>query len=120
MLLNFVRLVIFSLMFSVGLSLSVQHLLSVWRRPEVLARALLAIVILFPVMTFVLLRLPVAATSGRHRFRSARRGTWSAAVGQAIRDGRGIFGLQRQPDAHARDARSRGDSTHTGGLSPVL
>ena len=67
MLLNFVRLVIFSLMFSVGLSLSGQHLLSVWRRPAVLARALLAIVILFPVMTFVLLRLlslPPAVATG--------------------------------------------------------
>ena len=67
MLLNFVRLVIFSLMFSVGLSLSVQHLLSVWRRPAVLARALLAIVILFPLMTFVLLRLlslPPAVATG--------------------------------------------------------
>jgi BASS family bile acid:Na+ symporter len=67
MLVNFVSLVIFSLMLSVGLNLSVQQLLSVWRRPEALARGLLAILILFPVMTFVLLRLlslPPAVATG--------------------------------------------------------
>ncbi len=67
MLLNFVRIVIFSLMFAVGINLSVQQLLSVWRRPDALVRALLAIVVLFPLMTFVLLRLldlPSAAATG--------------------------------------------------------
>lgn len=67
MLLNFVSFVIFVLMFSVGLSLSVRELLYAWRRPAVLLRALVAIVILFPLMTFVLLRLlslPFAVVTG--------------------------------------------------------
>ena len=67
MLINFVSVVIFSLMLSVGLNLSVRDLLYVWQRPAVLGRALLAIVILFPLMTFVLLRflaLPAAVATG--------------------------------------------------------
>ena len=67
MILNLVRVTIFALMLGVGLSRSVRQLLSVWQRPDALARALLAIVVLFPTMTFVLLRLlelPTAVATG--------------------------------------------------------
>lgn len=67
MLINFVSLVIFSLMFATGLNLSVSEFFVVWRRPWALARALVAIVVLFPLMTFVVLRLwslPAAVATG--------------------------------------------------------
>ena len=67
MIVNLVRVAIFALMLGVGLSRSVRQLLSVWHRPDALARALLAIVVLFPTMTFVLLRLlalPTAVATG--------------------------------------------------------
>ena len=54
-LLNFVSLTIFSLMLAIGFNHSFQQLTSLWRRPELLLRSLLAVVVLVPVVVVLLL-----------------------------------------------------------------
>jgi len=65
--LNFVTLVIFSLMLAVGLNRSLEQLTFLWSRPALLLRSLLAVIILVPVVVGLLLRLfdlPPPVTTG--------------------------------------------------------
>ena len=64
---NFVSLTIFSLMLAIGVNHSFQELTSLWRRPELLLRSLLAVVVLVPVVVVLLLwvfDLPPAVATG--------------------------------------------------------
>lgn len=64
--LYFVTVMIFSLMFAIGINHSIQQLTMLWRRPALLLRSLFAVVVLFPFVVFLLLRLfalpPTVAT----------------------------------------------------------
>jgi BASS family bile acid:Na+ symporter len=65
--LNFVTLVIFSLMLAVGLNRSLEQLTFLWSLPALLLRSLLAVIILVPVVVGLLLRLfdlPPPVTTG--------------------------------------------------------
>ena len=44
-------------MLAIGVNLSFEKLLSLWRRPVLLLRALLAVVVLVPLVVIILLRL---------------------------------------------------------------
>ena len=57
LILNLVTITIFSLMLAIGVNLSFAELLSLWRRPVILLRALLAVVILVPLVVIFLIRL---------------------------------------------------------------
>ena len=57
LILNLVTITIFSLMLAIGVNLSFEELLSLWRRPCLLLRALLAVVVLVPLIVIILLRL---------------------------------------------------------------
>jgi BASS family bile acid:Na+ symporter len=65
-LLKLVTVTIFSLMLAMGISHSFQQLTSLWRRPELLLRSLLAVIVLVPVVVGLLLwvfnLLPAVAT----------------------------------------------------------
>lgn len=66
-LVTFVTLTIFSLMLSMGVSHSFQQLTFLWRRPELLLRSLLAVVVLAPAVVGLLLwvfELPLAVATG--------------------------------------------------------
>lgn len=66
-LLTFVTLTIFSLMLSMGVSHSFQQLTFLWRRPELLLRSLLAVVVVAPAVVGLLLwvfELPLAVATG--------------------------------------------------------
>ncbi|MEJ5329331.1 MAG: hypothetical protein WHT07_04185 [Desulfobaccales bacterium] len=66
-LLYFVSLTIFTLMFALGVSHSFEELTSLWRRPGLLLRSLLAVVFLVPLAVVLLLLifdLPPAAATG--------------------------------------------------------
>ena len=54
-LLMFVTMTIFSLMLAMGVSHSFQQLTSLWRRPELLPRSLLAVIVLVPLVVGLLL-----------------------------------------------------------------
>lgn len=54
---NLVTITIFTLMLAIGVNLSWEKLLSFWRRPGLLLRALLAVVVLVPLVVIILLRL---------------------------------------------------------------
>ena len=67
LLLNFVQVTIFSLMLTIGVNLSWSEILSLWRKPRLLLRGLLAIVILVPLVVILLLNLfdlPTGVASG--------------------------------------------------------
>ncbi len=53
--LNFVTLTIFSLMLAIGINSSLEQLTSLWRKPELLVRSLLAAIVLVPLVVFILL-----------------------------------------------------------------
>ncbi len=66
-LLMFVNVTIFSLMLAMGVSHSFQQLTSLWRRPELLLRSLLAVIVLVPAIVGLLLwvfELPLAVATG--------------------------------------------------------
>ena len=66
-LLKFVSVTIFSLMFAIGVNHSFEHLTTLWRRPQLLLRSLLAVIGLVPLVVVVLLwlfDLPPAVTAG--------------------------------------------------------
>ena len=66
-LLYFVSLTIFTLMFALGVNHSFEQLTSLWRRPGLLLRSLLAVVVLVPLVVVLLLwvfDLPPAAATG--------------------------------------------------------
>lgn len=54
-LLKFFTLTIFSLMFAIGINSSHEQLTSLWRKPELLLRSLLAAIVLVPLVAFILL-----------------------------------------------------------------
>ena len=53
----FVKITIFSLMLATGINLSFEKMLSLWRKPALLFRAFLAVVVLVPAVVIVLLKL---------------------------------------------------------------
>jgi len=55
LLLNFVSIVVFSLMLTIGVNHSLKQLTGLWRQPELLFRSLLAVIVLVPVVVIVLL-----------------------------------------------------------------
>ncbi|WP_254446896.1 bile acid:sodium symporter [Dolichospermum sp. UHCC 0259] len=57
LLLIFVKITIFSLMLAIGCNLCFEEMLSLWRKPALLFRALLAVVVLVPVVVILLLKL---------------------------------------------------------------
>ncbi len=57
LLLILVKITIFSLMLAIGVNLSFEKLLSLWRKPSSLFRALLAVVVLVPLVVILLLKL---------------------------------------------------------------
>jgi len=66
-LLMFVTVTIFSLMLAMGVSHSFQQLTSLWRRPELLLRSLLAVIVLVPAVVGLILwvfELPLAVATG--------------------------------------------------------
>ena len=54
-LLHFVSLTIFTLMLALGVNHSFEQLVSLWRRPELLLRSLVAVVFLVPMAVLLLL-----------------------------------------------------------------
>ena len=56
-LLILVKVTIFSLMLSTGINLSLEKMLSLWRQPALLFRALLAVGVLVPLVVMILLKL---------------------------------------------------------------
>lgn len=66
-LLLFVKITIFTLMLAIGVNLSFRQLISLWRRPGLLLRSLLAVIVLVPLVVLLLLRwldLPLAVATG--------------------------------------------------------
>lgn len=66
-LLILVKVTIFALMLSTGINLSLEKMLSLWRRPGLLFRAMLAVVVLVPLVVMILLKsfaLPPAVMTG--------------------------------------------------------
>lgn len=64
---GFVTLTVFTLMFAIGINNSVQQLTSLWRQPAILLRSALAVIVLFPLVVFILLKvfdLPAGAATG--------------------------------------------------------
>ena len=64
---GFVTLTVFTLMFAIGINNSIQSLTSIWRKPEVLLRSALAVVVLFPLVVFIVLitlNLPAGVATG--------------------------------------------------------
>jgi BASS family bile acid:Na+ symporter len=62
-----VKITIFSLMLAMGINLSLEKMLSLWRKPALLFRALLAVVVLVPLVVVALLKLfnlPLGVTIG--------------------------------------------------------
>ncbi len=57
LLLIFVKITIFSLMLAIGCNLCFEEMLSLWRKPALLFRALLAVVVLVPLVVILLLKL---------------------------------------------------------------
>ena len=57
LILNLVTITIFSLMLAIGVNLSFAELLYLWRRPVILLRTLLAVVVLVPLVVIFLIRL---------------------------------------------------------------
>lgn len=57
LLLIFVKITIFSLMLAMGCNLCFEEMLSLWRKPALLLRALLAVVVLVPLVVILLLKL---------------------------------------------------------------
>lgn len=57
LLLIFVKITIFSLMLAIGCNLCFEEMLSLWRKPALLLRALLAVVVLVPLVVILLLKL---------------------------------------------------------------
>jgi BASS family bile acid:Na+ symporter len=57
LLLIIVKVTIFSLMLATGINLSLEKMLSLWRKPALLFRALLAVVVLVPLVVIFLLKL---------------------------------------------------------------
>jgi len=55
-LLLLVKTTIFTLMLAIGINLSYQQLISLWRRPGLLLRSLLAVVVLVPLVVLLLIR----------------------------------------------------------------
>jgi BASS family bile acid:Na+ symporter len=53
--LSFFTLTIFSLVLAIGLNSSLEQLTSLWRKPELLVRSLLAAIVLVPLVVFILL-----------------------------------------------------------------
>ena len=67
LLLHFVTVTIFSLMLAIGINHSLPQLTSLWRRPDLLLRSLLAVIVLVPMVVILLLRvfdLPLAVATG--------------------------------------------------------
>lgn len=67
MILHFITLTVFSLMLAIGINHSLEQLTSLWRRPDLLLRSLLAVIVLVPLMVVLLLRLfdlPPAVATG--------------------------------------------------------
>jgi BASS family bile acid:Na+ symporter len=65
--LHFVTLAIFSLMLAIGVNHSFEQLISLWRRPALLLRSLLAVIVLIPLVVGLLLwlfDLPLAVATG--------------------------------------------------------
>jgi BASS family bile acid:Na+ symporter len=66
-LLTFVTVTIFSLMFSIGVNHSFREVTSLWRRPAILLRSLLAVIVVVPALVVILLwvfALPPAVATG--------------------------------------------------------
>lgn len=66
-LLILVKVTIFTLMFAIGISLPFQDLIALWRRPGLLVRSLLAVIVLVPMVVILLLwalDLPPAIATG--------------------------------------------------------
>lgn len=57
LLLLLVKITIFTLMLTLGINLSLERLRSLWRQPSLLFRALLAVIVLTPLVVFILLKL---------------------------------------------------------------
>lgn len=57
LLLIFVKITIFSLMLAIGCNLCFEEMLSLWRKPALLLRALLGVVVLVPLVVILLLKL---------------------------------------------------------------
>lgn len=53
----FVKITIFSLMLAIGINFSFEKMLSLWRKPAILFRAILAVVVIVPLMVIILLKL---------------------------------------------------------------
>ena len=65
--LHFVTLAIFSLMLAIGVNHSFEQMISLWRRPALLLRSLLAVIVLIPLVVGILLwlfDLPLAVATG--------------------------------------------------------
>ena len=66
-LLLFVKTTIFTLMLAIGVNLSFQEMISLWRRPGLLLRSLLAVIVLVPLVVLLLIRwldLPPSVATG--------------------------------------------------------
>src|SRR5271166_2721354 len=98
-LLNFVTVTVFSRMLAIGVNQSFRQLTFLWRRPELLLRSLLAVIVLVPVVVGLLLwlfDLPPAVATGLAML--------AAAPGAPLttkRAGRRGSNLRLQPAAHA-------------------
>jgi len=67
LILHYVTLMIFSLMFAIGINHSFEQLTSLWRQPSFLLRSLLAVIVLVPLVVGLLLwvfDLPIAVATG--------------------------------------------------------
>ena len=65
--LHFVSLTVFILMFAIGVNHSLEQLTSLWRRPGLLLRSLLAVIVMVPLVVALLLwlfDLPIAVATG--------------------------------------------------------
>jgi|GEM_PF-5862839 len=66
-LLLFVKTTIFTLMMAIGVNLSFQETISLWRRPGLFLRSLLAVIVLVPLVVLLLIRwldLPPSVETG--------------------------------------------------------
>ncbi|MDA8405811.1 MAG: sodium dependent transporter [Deltaproteobacteria bacterium] len=100
-LLMFVTMTIFSLMLAMGVSHSFQQLTSLWRRPELLLRSLLAVIVLVPLVVGLLL--------------------WGFNLSPAVATGLAVLAAAPgAPLTYKRSQMAGGDPTYTASLQLTL
>ena len=100
-LLMFVTVTIFSLMLAMGVSHSFQQLTSLWRRPELLLRSLLAVIVLVPLVVGLLL--------------------WVFNLSPAVATGLAVLAAAPgAPLTYKRSQMAGGDPTYTASLQLTL